>query len=199
MKKKPAKRIRRNPDQPKYKLEHPTDIKDRKRSISGSKETGGLVDAMSRYFTPSPEGRRTRTAQGQRGKRRVILDPSERPYRPQVTQNDQRVYRLVRCKAQSRMGSMVAEEERCPAKIQFSQYEIVTWYSSPYPAEYARLSKLFICEFCLKYMKSAEVAERHRQKCPDFHPPGNEIYRYDDLSVFEGNMSTLNIYILVSF
>jgi hypothetical protein len=66
---------------------------DRRRSISGSKETGGLVDAMSRYFTPSPEGRRTRTAQGQRGKRRVILDLSERPYRPQVTDGDHRLYR----------------------------------------------------------------------------------------------------------
>ena len=88
------------------------------------------------------------------------------------------------------MGTMIAEEDlpnkRCPAKIQFAQYEIVTWYSSPYPAEYARLSKLFICEFCLKYMKSAEVAERHKTKCPNFHPPGNEIYRHDGLSVFEG-------------
>ena len=47
----------------KSSVDSPFLIGDRRRSISGSKETGGLVDAMSRYFTPSPEGRRTRTAQ----------------------------------------------------------------------------------------------------------------------------------------
>lgn len=31
-----------------------------------------------------------------------------------------------------------AEQERCPAAIQFGQYEITTWYSAPYPQEYAR-------------------------------------------------------------
>lgn len=50
---------------------------------------------------------------------------------------------------------------KCPASIEFGKYEIDTWYSSPYPQEYARLHKLFICEFCLKYMKSKAVLERH--------------------------------------
>lgn len=27
---------------------------------------------------------------------------------------------------------------RCPASIQFGKYDIQTWYSSPYPQEYAR-------------------------------------------------------------
>lgn len=48
-----------------------------------------------------------------------------------------------------------------PASIEFGKYEIDTWYSSPYPQEYARLHKLFICEFCLKYMKSKPILERH--------------------------------------
>jgi len=38
---------------------------------------------------------------------------------------------------------------RCPAAIELGEYEIDTWYSSLYPQEYARLHKLFICEFCL--------------------------------------------------
>ena len=29
-------------------------------------------------------------------------------------------------------------QQRCPAAIEFGQYEIQTWYSSPYPQEYAR-------------------------------------------------------------
>ena len=50
---------------------------------------------------------------------------------------------------------------RCPASIEFGKHEIDTWYSSPYPQEYARLHKLFICEFCLKYMKSKAILNRH--------------------------------------
>lgn len=50
---------------------------------------------------------------------------------------------------------------RCPASIEIGCFDIDTWYSSPYPQEYARLHKLFICEFCLKYMKSKPILERH--------------------------------------
>ncbi|XP_077202132.1 histone acetyltransferase KAT6B isoform X6 [Paroedura picta] len=80
---------------------------------------------------------------------------------------------------------------RYPSVIEFGKYEIQTWYSSPYPQEYSKLSKLFLCEFCLKYMKSKNILLRHAKKCGWFHPPANEIYRRKDLSVFEvdGNMS----------
>ena len=130
-------------------------------SSAGEKDKSGLNDSLSKFFTPSPEGRRTRTAQGQRKtnkKQIVVIDQVEQCYRPRSREYNKRLYRETRCEAQSRMGDMIPEEDmlthRCPAKIQFSKYEIKTWYSSPYPAEYARLSKLYICEFCLKYSKS---------------------------------------------
>jgi len=37
--------------------------------------------------------------------------------------------------------------------IELGKHEIDTWYFSPYPEEFAKCDKLFICEFCLKYMK----------------------------------------------
>ncbi|XP_055462168.1 histone acetyltransferase KAT6B isoform X3 [Psammomys obesus] len=82
---------------------------------------------------------------------------------------------------------------RYPSVIEFGKYEIQTWYSSPYPQEYARLPKLYLCEFCLKYMKSKNILLRHSKKCGWFHPPANEIYRRRELSVFEvdGNMSKI--------
>ena len=160
--------------------------------LEEAKVEKGLHDAMSKYFTPSPEGRKTRTAQGHvrdQKQRKCALDPLERPYRPIVTPADQRLFRQVRCQAMAQMGDMATEEDlltkRCPARIQFGQYDIVTWYSSPYPVEYARLHKLYLCEFCLKYMKSNKVAQRHRTQCKYFHPPGKEIYRHEGLSVFE--------------
>ena len=70
-------------------------------------------------------------------------------------------------------------------KIEFGRYELDTWYSSPYPEEYARLPKLYICEFCLKYMKSTTILRRHTAKCLWRHPPGDEIYRKGSISVFE--------------
>lgn len=74
---------------------------------------------------------------------------------------------------------------RNPAAIVFGRYEVETWYSSPFPQEYARLPKLFFCEFCLKYTKSRAVLDRHMDKCQWRHPPATEIYRCDGLSVFE--------------
>ncbi|XP_038222703.1 histone acetyltransferase KAT6B isoform X2 [Zerene cesonia] len=80
------------------------------------------------------------------------------------------------------VGSSAA---RCPSAIEFGQWEIETWYSSPFPQEYARLPKLFLCEFCLKYAKSRAVLVRHLDKCLWRHPPATEIYRRGDISVFE--------------
>jgi histone acetyltransferase SAS3 len=65
--------------------------------------------------------------------------------------------------------------------------------------------RLWICEFCLKYMKSKFGASRHRVrrfhirvywlgtdlmfggqlKCKARHPPGDEIYRDGHISIFE--------------
>ncbi|XP_050534085.1 histone acetyltransferase KAT6A isoform X2 [Daktulosphaira vitifoliae] len=83
---------------------------------------------------------------------------------------------------------------RCPAAIQFGKYEVETWFSSPFPQEYARLPKLFLCEFCLKYTKSKSVLERHMHNCNWRHPPATEIYRQDDLSVFEVDGNANKIY-----
>lgn len=70
-------------------------------------------------------------------------------------------------------------------KMEMGRFEIATWYSSPYPEEYARLPKIYLCEFCLKYMKTGTILRRHLAKCVWRHPPGDEIYRNSSISVFE--------------
>ncbi|XP_063365703.1 uncharacterized protein LOC134654184 isoform X1 [Cydia amplana] len=87
-----------------------------------------------------------------------------------------------------------AAPPRCPSAIEFGQWEIDTWYSSPFPQEYARLPKLFLCEFCLKYAKSRAVLMRHLDKCLWRHPPATEIYRCGDISVFEVDGNANKIY-----
>ena len=69
--------------------------------------------------------------------------------------------------------------------MEMGRNEMVVWYQSPYPEEYTILPKIYICEFCLKYMKASSVMKRHATKCVWKHPPGDEIYRKEKLSVFE--------------
>lgn len=69
--------------------------------------------------------------------------------------------------------------------IKIGDYEIESWFKSPYPEEIWKLDEIFICQFCLKYMKSNWILNRHLEKCAWRHPPGREIYRKDVYSFFE--------------
>lgn len=70
-------------------------------------------------------------------------------------------------------------------KIQMGQHEIEPWYFSPYPVEFSDCDLVYICEMCLLYFGSERQFHRHRAKCTLLHPPGNEIYRDDNVSFFE--------------
>ncbi|KAI6039819.1 hypothetical protein EDC04DRAFT_2681670 [Pisolithus marmoratus] len=71
--------------------------------------------------------------------------------------------------------------------IRFGRYDIHPWYDAPFPEEYANIpdGRLWICEFCLKYMRSGFAFGRHKMKCKARHPPGDEIYRDGQVSIFE--------------
>lgn len=56
-----------------------------------------------------------------------------------------------------------------------------TWYFSPYPEDITGI--IYLCSFCLFNFKTKVELQRH--SCSLRHPPGNEIYRKDNLSVFE--------------
>jgi histone acetyltransferase MYST1 len=65
--------------------------------------------------------------------------------------------------------------------IALGKYEIDTWYFSPYPDEYAGDELLYICEYCLKYMRKHKTLQRHALKCANTSPPGkyNPFVRWD--------------------
>lgn len=60
-----------------------------------------------------------------------------------------------------RIQGQITEGSNMIKTILFGRYELDTWYHSPYPEEYARLGRLYVCEFCLKYMKSQTILRRH--------------------------------------
>lgn len=70
-------------------------------------------------------------------------------------------------------------------KLRIGKFEIDSWYFSPYPDEYGKVGTLFVCEYCLKYMKLERTYRYHTTDCSQRQPPGNEIYRKGTISIFE--------------
>ncbi|XP_029465414.1 histone acetyltransferase KAT6B isoform X2 [Rhinatrema bivittatum] len=193
-------------------------------TLKVNKKTKGLIDGLTKFFTPSPDGRRSRgeiidfsnhyrprkkLSQKQSCTSHLLAtdtevkinikqeskDASVVGSKESVTEDDLDIFKQARELSLEKIGCKIIVDlhGRFPSIIEFGKYEIQTWYSSPYPQEYARLLKLYLCEFCLKYMKSKNILQRHLKKCGWFHPPANEIYRKNDLSVFEvdGNISKI--------
>ncbi|KAM6993001.1 histone acetyltransferase KAT8 [Passerculus sandwichensis] len=79
-------------------------------------------------------------------------------------------------------------------KIHIGHYEIDAWYFSPFPEDYGKQPKLWICEFCLKYMKYERSYRLHLGQCQWRQPPGREIYRKGNISVYEVDGKDHKIY-----
>ncbi|KAM9163952.1 histone acetyltransferase KAT6A [Pangshura tecta] len=195
--------------------------RDGSTTLKFNKKTKGLIDGLTKFFTPSPDGRKARGEMvdysqqyriRKKGTRRSSTsdwptdnqdgwdgkqENEERLLGSQdvMTEKDMELFRDIQEQALQKVGVTGPPDPqvRCPSVIEFGKYEIHTWYSSPYPQEYSRLPKLYLCEFCLKYMKSRTILQQHMKKCGWFHPPANEIYRKNNISVFEvdGNVSTI--------
>lgn len=48
--------------------------------------------------------------------------------------------------------------------IELGRHRLKPWYFSPYPQELTTLPILYLCEFCLKYLKSLKCLQRHLVK-----------------------------------
>lgn len=73
-------------------------------------------------------------------------------------------------------------------------FEMDTWYWSPYPNECVSSGCVFICEKCLELKRSKETLQSHTVRCNAVFPPGDEIFRQDNLSVFEVDGEKAKIY-----
>ena len=59
------------------------------------------------------------------------------------------------------LGGDGTEGESRLRKIEIAGLEVETWFPSAYPPEYSSLKKIHICEFCLKYTKTAGQLKHH--------------------------------------
>jgi len=79
-------------------------------------------------------------------------------------------------------------------RIQIGRFEIDTWYFSPYPEDYGKCPKLWICEFCLKYMRLEKTYRYHQGECGIRQPSGKEIYRKATHSIYEVDGKDYKLY-----
>lgn len=113
-----------------------------------------------------------------------------------MTRNMKRKYGIINNSLQSlseidpKLAALEKEREEITKvkniqKVQFGKYLLNTWYFSPYPNEYKEQTKLYICEYCMKYMIYEETLINHKKECKLKHPPGKLIYKKKPLSVYE--------------
>lgn len=113
-----------------------------------------------------------------------LTAPSNPQAAPPVFSKKQEIEKLRTSGSMTQSHSEISRVKNLN-KLQIGQSEVEAWYFSPYPADYAHLPMLFICEFCFLYYPSLTQLKRHRTKCTLLHPPGNEIYRHHAISFFE--------------
>lgn len=88
------------------------------------------------------------------------------------------------------------------SKLVYGKYEIDAWYYSPYPTEFgSKIDRLYVCEYCLRYMNKETQLESHKVKtkdndgndvftiiqaiCKEKKPPGRMIYANGKIKVYE--------------
>ncbi|KAF9129767.1 K(lysine) acetyltransferase [Mortierella sp. 14UC] len=79
--------------------------------------------------------------------------------------------------------------------ILYAGYDIATWYYSPYPEEYQDCQRLFICEYCLKYIRQVESFINHtKTTCKRKRPPGTVVYSKGINKIYKVDGKTNKLY-----
>ncbi|GJJ06463.1 hypothetical protein Clacol_000655 [Clathrus columnatus] len=113
-----------------------------------------------------------------------LTAPMEPSKPPPIFSKEQEIEKLRTSGSMTQSISEIARVKNLN-RLQIGQHEVEAWYFSPYPKEYSHLPVLYLCEFCLSFFPSSLTLSRHRRRCTLLHPPGNEIYRHEDISFFE--------------
>ncbi|MES1912236.1 MAG: hypothetical protein MHM6MM_004545 [Cercozoa sp. M6MM] len=82
------------------------------------------------------------------------------------------------------------------AEIVLGSVRVDAWYFAPFPADFGRRRRLYVCPCCLKYMRWADTYRKHLKSCAarNLRPPGAEIYRDTNVSVMELDGATHTLY-----
>ncbi|KAG6975178.1 hypothetical protein JG688_00002666 [Phytophthora aleatoria] len=182
--------VRRGTDEETLKLQE-KDAKEKEkeqRSKSRSKsKVGGSGDKKDGAVASSTDpSARTR---GQKRK-----TPDDQDFTPQEEEHDEHEGMDA--------ASIREHEEVTKVKnvrfVEMGRFRMAAWYFSPFPKEFypdGSIDCLHFCEFCMAFFRYKRELKVHQERrvC-NRHPPGNEIYRHENLSVFEVDGAISKVY-----
>lgn len=76
-------------------------------------------------------------------------------------------------------------EQRTIGEACMGKLRMVTWYYSPFPPPYTQLPEIFICPFCMRYIRKEKTYAAHIQSCEMKRPPGLQIYDDGLVAIYE--------------
>ncbi|KAK5817011.1 acyl-CoA N-acyltransferase [Linnemannia elongata] len=179
-----------------------TPHKDQKKAIPT--EAGGLTTAGSSATTGSPTSTTDASEAGGRPKRKAIKDEVAA-----LLESMKRPTSRMRSGEVGPDGNLIKpisphghdhDEEDVPQVrnvewILYAGYDIATWYYSPYPDEYQDCQRLFICEYCLKYIRTVESFITHtKTTCKRKRPPGTVVYSKGINKIYKVDGKTNKLY-----
>nr|CAG8503261.1 11168_t:CDS:2 [Entrophospora candida] len=111
------------------------------------------------------------------------ISPITKSPNPTITSkngNDNRANKRRKTASEKEQGVKVRQTD----SVVIGEHEIKCWYDSPYPDPYKNLNKLYVCEYCMKYMRLQGTYKRHTQTCrPEC--PGKLIYEKNKIRMYE--------------
>lgn len=69
-------------------------------------------------------------------------------------------------------------------QVGLTNERLKAWYYSPFPQAY-HCETLFVCDICMVFYTERAQFKEHKRRCTFKAPPGDEIYRDGDISMFE--------------
>lgn len=84
--------------------------------------------------------------------------PKEVPSTPPKTGSMRQTGSMV----QDRSHDDIVTRMKNVKMVQMGKFRIKPWYFSPYPQELTLEPVVYLCEFCLKYVKSFHCLKRHK-------------------------------------
>ncbi|WFD32192.1 histone acetyltransferase [Malassezia sp. CBS 17886] len=149
-----------------------------KRKVVHGVRTVQNTPSTSGTGSPAPDARASPGSQDE------AADADDTKKQPAPFSKEKEVEKLRTSGSMTQCASEVSRVKNLDM-LRMGKHQVEAWYFSPYPAEFAHSDCLYICEMCLSYFPSEFQLNRHRRKCTLLHPPGNEIYRSEDISFFE--------------
>lgn len=160
----------------------------RKKALDSAKKWANATQEQKQYLQKVKDLRSKFKIEPMENSKDVVADKSREPDLTGIASD----YDLKLFQDAQALASEKIEEDlktlpctKGTKYIEMGKFEMEVWYQSPYPEDYARLPKLYLCEYCLRYMKSRTILKRHVTKCVWRHPPGEEVYRKDKICVWE--------------